>query len=309
MRKLALALLLASSAAPSFAAIQQRGDDDEPEARSERSDRPSRAERRQAREERQQAREERRQVRAARPERSFDAGGDSGRRSVAAPSRDLPAAEDRAEPAIERSERPVIERIRERSSRVRRSADLERRGAPTPATDEPAVTADSPADIERRHVRRAPLIDRSGEDLVEPVRRLPDVLERGRRTVSRTPMPGTEPPAPETATADVAEPRHRWRGDWRRDRRFDWRDHRRRHRSLFHLGFYFDPFGWRYHRYGIGWRLWPSYYSSRFWLRDPWMYRLPPAYGPYRWIRYHDDALLVNIYSGRVVDVIYNFFW
>ena len=39
------------------------------------------------------------------------------------------------------------------------------------------------------------------------------------------------------------------------------------------------------------------------------MYRLPPAYGPYRWIRYFDDALLVNIHTGMVVDSIRNFFW
>jgi len=26
-------------------------------------------------------------------------------------------------------------------------------------------------------------------------------------------------------------------------------------------------------------------------------------------VRYYDDALLVNIYDGQVVDVIHNFFW
>ena len=46
-----------------------------------------------------------------------------------------------------------------------------------------------------------------------------------------------------------------------------------------------------------------------FWLNDPWQYRLPPAYGPYRWVRYCNDALLVNIYTGQVVDVIHGFFW
>ena len=75
------------------------------------------------------------------------------------------------------------------------------------------------------------------------------------------------------------------------------------------MSFYFDPFGWNYRRYNVGWRLWPSYYGQDYWLNDPWQYRLPPAYGPYRWVRYYDDALLVNIYTGMVVDVIYNFFW
>lgn len=101
----------------------------------------------------------------------------------------------------------------------------------------------------------------------------------------------------------------RWSNNWRRDRRYDWRDYRNRHRSRFHLGFYYDPFGWSYRRFNIGWRLWPSHYGSRYWLNDPWQYRLPRAYGPYRWVRYWDDALLVNIYTGEVVDVIHHFFW
>ena len=162
--------------------------------------------------------------------------------------------------------------------------------------------------IEDRNVRVAPGAGDSGS-LVQPRGRLPRVFDPTERRVSRTPMPGTEPPAPRTADTARAQPSSRWRTDWRHDRRYDWRDWRRRHRSHFHLGFYYDPFGWDYFRYGIGWRLWPSYYRSSYWLNDPWQYRLPRAYGPYRWIRYHNDALLVNIYTGNVVDVIYDFFW
>ena len=101
----------------------------------------------------------------------------------------------------------------------------------------------------------------------------------------------------------------RWSGDWRRDHRYDWHSYRSRYSSLFRLGRYYDPYGWGYRRFSIGFSLWPSYYGSSFWLNDPWQYRLPPAYGPYRWVRYYDDALLVNIYTGQVVDVIHDFFW
>jgi hypothetical protein len=101
----------------------------------------------------------------------------------------------------------------------------------------------------------------------------------------------------------------RWSGDWRRDHRYDWRNHRSRYSSIFRLGRYYDPYRHGYRRFSIGFTLWPSYYGSNYWLDDPWQYRLPPAYGPYRWVRYYDDALLVNIYSGQVVDVIHNFFW
>jgi hypothetical protein len=101
----------------------------------------------------------------------------------------------------------------------------------------------------------------------------------------------------------------RWSHNWRNDHRYDWSNWRSRHRSHFHIGFYYDPFGWNYRRWSIGSFLYPSYYGSRYWMNDPWQYRLPPAYGPYRWVRYWDDALLVNIYTGEVVDVIHNFFW
>lgn len=101
----------------------------------------------------------------------------------------------------------------------------------------------------------------------------------------------------------------RWRDDWRRDRAYDWRNHRNAHRSIFRRGTYRDPYGWGYRRFSIGFSLFPSYYRPNYWLSDPWQYRLPPAYGPFRWVRYYDDALLVNIYTGQVVDVEHNFFW
>lgn len=101
----------------------------------------------------------------------------------------------------------------------------------------------------------------------------------------------------------------RWSGQWRSDRRYDWRNYRERNRSIFRVGRYYDPYGYGYRRFSIGFSLFPNYYQSNYWLDDPWQYRLPPAYGPYRWVRYYDDALLVNIYSGEVVDAIHGFFW
>ena len=102
---------------------------------------------------------------------------------------------------------------------------------------------------------------------------------------------------------------NRWTRNWHRDSRYDWRRYRDGNRSIFRLGFYYDPFGSNYRSWSIGSFLYPSYYGSSYWLNDPWQYRLPPAYGPYRWVRYWNDALLVNIYTGEVVDVIHSFFW
>ena len=44
-------------------------------------------------------------------------------------------------------------------------------------------------------------------------------------------------------------------------------------------------------------------------FNDPWAYRLPEAYDDFRWVRYYNDALLVDVYTGEVVDVIQNIFW
>ena len=130
-----------------------------------------------------------------------------------------------------------------------------------------AVTAKATArSIEERNLRTAPNVREAG-GLVQPRREFPRVFEPADRRVSPTPRLGTEPPAPRSALDRRAQPSTRWNSEWRHDRRYDWRNWRRRHRSLFHLGFYYDPFGWGYHRYGIGWRMWPSYYRSSYWLQ------------------------------------------
>jgi len=144
-------------------------------------------------------------------------------------------------------------------------------------------------------------------DLVQPDRPLPRVLRTRTPVISHTPREGTQPP-PRTDFARRTASMH-WNTDWRHNHRYDWWNWRRTHRNYFHLGFYYDPFGWGYRPYSIGWRLWPAYYSSRYWISDPWYYRLPYAPPGYRWIRYYDDLLLVDTWDGQVVDVIYNFFW
>ena len=138
------------------------------------------------------------------------------------------------------------------------------------------------------------------------------------RTGRYRPVPDINPnvgqPAPENregrlTTRHDRRDRPQWTTNWHRDNRYDWRRHRDRHRSVFRIGFYYDPFGYSYRRFGLGSYLYPSYYQSNYWISDTWRYRLPPAYGPYRWVRYHNDALLIDTWSGEVVDVIYGFFW
>ena len=102
----------------------------------------------------------------------------------------------------------------------------------------------------------------------------------------------------------------RWDRNWHSNNRYDWRGWRNSHRNTFHIGVYYSPYrNYSYRRLNIGFYLDSLFYSNRYWISDPYQYRLPDAYGPYRWVRYYDDALLVDIYSGEVVDVLYDFFW
>lgn len=101
-----------------------------------------------------------------------------------------------------------------------------------------------------------------------------------------------------------------WDRGWRNDRRYDWYGYRNQNRNFYRAGRYFAPVrGWNYRRLGIGFTLGAPFFASSFWINDPWAYRLPPAYGQLRWVRYYGDVLLVDIYTGEVVDVINDFFW
>lgn len=103
----------------------------------------------------------------------------------------------------------------------------------------------------------------------------------------------------------------RWDNGWRQDRRYDWSSYRSRYGDRYRLGRYYAPRGWNYgySRFSIGIYLNSLLFADSYWIDDPWSYRLPPAYGTLRWVRYYDDALLVDIRDGYVVDVIHDFFW
>jgi hypothetical protein len=102
----------------------------------------------------------------------------------------------------------------------------------------------------------------------------------------------------------------RWSDNWRNDSRYNWRKYREQNRNYYRPGRYYAPYRDRkYSRISIGFSLGSAYFGPRFWINDPWQYRLPAAYGSYRWVRYYDDVLLVDVRNGRVVDVIPAFFW
>jgi Ni/Co efflux regulator RcnB len=104
---------------------------------------------------------------------------------------------------------------------------------------------------------------------------------------------------------DVIEARRELRED-RADRR-DWRAYRNHNRALYSRGYWRAPFAYRTFRPGLS--IGASYYSPRYYIADPYRYRLPVAGYGLRWIRHYDDALLVDVRRGRVVDVIRDFYW
>ena len=104
--------------------------------------------------------------------------------------------------------------------------------------------------------------------------------------------------------------RRDWDRQWRNDRRYDWRNWRYRNRHHYRLSPYYSPFrNHRYSRFSIGVILGSPFYDQRYWIGDPWQYRLPAAPYGTQWVRYYNDVLLVDVYTGEVIDVIYDFFW
>lgn len=110
--------------------------------------------------------------------------------------------------------------------------------------------------------------------------------------------------------ADRFDDRRTWNRGWRNDARYDWSRNRAIDRAAYRLPRYYAPGGWGYgyRRFSIGVTLFSGLFGQNYWIDDPWTYRLPTAYGPYRWVRYYGDALLVDVRSGRVVDTVYDIF-
>lgn len=95
-----------------------------------------------------------------------------------------------------------------------------------------------------------------------------------------------------------------------RDRRWgrnDWRDYRNSNRALYARGNWRAPF--RYNQWRPGARIAPTYYGQRYWINDPWRYRLPPVSRNQRWVRHYNDVVLIDYRRGVVVDVIRGFYW
>lgn len=289
MRKILISMLLAGAVSSPVWAAPRDYSDRRAERQSARESRQStRDDRSSTREERQSTREERSSTREER---------NSAREQIK-------TVRDQAQ--VQRAPAARTQ-LQQSNPRAARDARIEQRSARQQSADRPSRPAVQATDVQAMRDMRA---DRRQQNLDQSAARLQQIRDARRNApppvVSNTPSPNTQPPPPHTSRGHSSP---NWNHNWRNNSRYDWNHHRRRHRSLFHLGFYFDPFGWGYNPYQIGWRMWPSYYSSNYWLNDPWQYRLPYAPPGTRWVRYYNDAILVDMWSGQVIDVIYSFFW
>jgi Ni/Co efflux regulator RcnB len=98
-----------------------------------------------------------------------------------------------------------------------------------------------------------------------------------------------------------------------RDRRsgFNWTQYRRNFKSprRFHIGVYHAPRGYYYRRWSYGQRLPIEFYARDYWLLDFIAYGLfapPPGCV---WVRYGDDALLIDTETGEIIQVRYDVFY
>jgi Ni/Co efflux regulator RcnB len=77
----------------------------------------------------------------------------------------------------------------------------------------------------------------------------------------------------------------------------------------FHVRPYRRPPHFFLHAWSFGEFLPPDWYGPDYLIADWWDYDLPaPPYG-FDWVRIGDDAVLVDDYSGRIVQVIRGLFW
>ena len=103
-------------------------------------------------------------------------------------------------------------------------------------------------------------------------------------------------------------------GSWDRDERNrrgygdrEW-SYRGEDHGRFRAPPYRYPYNWGYRSWRVGERLPYLFLSDAYFIEfEP--YALPrPPYG-YRWVRFGPDVLLVNVYTGEIVDVVYDIFY
>ncbi|PZQ56815.1 MAG: hypothetical protein DI570_20610 [Phenylobacterium zucineum] len=237
------------------------------------------------------------------------------------PQRDGP---QRGGPQRDGGERPQRDWSRGEAPVAREAPRPPEAAAPRPAAeprqvDRPAYrgTGGQPQDAGRRGDGRR------GDDARGDGRRYEGRRDDGRRDGDRRDWDGRRDDRNDRRDWDRrGDERRDWdrrdrdRRDW--DRRDDRRDYRRWERGHYPQ-VYVNP-----HRYRYDWRPPSGFYlrswgygeffprgwfGPGWWIVDAWQYDLPLPPPGFEWVRSGPDALLIDEYSGRIVQVVRNVFW
>jgi Ni/Co efflux regulator RcnB len=102
-----------------------------------------------------------------------------------------------------------------------------------------------------------------------------------------------------------------WRGQEDRADHRDWGRFERNTMAVrrFSFGVYARPQGWYYRRWRYGEFLPWLFWTQNYWISDYSYFGLPYPPPGCVWIRYGDDALLIDRYTGEIVEVIYGLFY
>lgn len=77
---------------------------------------------------------------------------------------------------------------------------------------------------------------------------------------------------------------------------------------VYHIGVYHRPRGWEAHRWGYGDILPRFYWAAPYILADYWLFGLEVPPVGFEWVRDDTDAILVDINTGRILQVEYGVF-
>jgi Ni/Co efflux regulator RcnB len=100
-------------------------------------------------------------------------------------------------------------------------------------------------------------------------------------------------------------------GNWRNDDAMWSRYHRSwtaTHRYRWTRA-YVRPAGWYYRRWAIGAFLPGLFFTQQYWIPDYAVFALDAPPPGTVWVRYGDDALLIDRYNGQVIQVVYGIFY
>jgi Ni/Co efflux regulator RcnB len=76
----------------------------------------------------------------------------------------------------------------------------------------------------------------------------------------------------------------------------------------YHIGMYHRPHGWVARRWRYGEVLPRAYWEPRYIIGDYWLFGLDVPPVGYEWVRDDDDAILVDVATGQILQVEYGVF-